>query len=134
MSKDLSSDYKSAVVTENYDNYSDPAFYNYQLQTDSPASRINTNIKLFNETNKTNNCQVTSSNDDDSGYVYSYEQTEELNSTKTGSGYYFVFTGPMNNRKNNLFKKFETDFQNRINKTYHLDNFREPGTLVNLVF
>jgi hypothetical protein len=131
--KYYSPDQKAAAITDNPESYSNPATYNYQLQTNSPASRINTNVKLFNEKGKINDYEVLDYEDDDSNNDYSYEITDTTSSKKTGLGYYFVINGPVNSQENNLLNNYTTEFQKKINKTYHLNNFREPGTLVNLV-
>jgi hypothetical protein len=132
--KYFSSDQKAVTVTENSESYSNPAVYNYQFQTNTPASKIISTTKPFNEANKINNYEDTESEDDDSNDSYVYEQTEEISNTKTGSGYYIIINGPVDMPENNLLEKFTTEIQKRINKTYHLEYFREPGTLVDLVF
>jgi|GEM_PF-2649623 hypothetical protein len=125
--------YKAVVLNEELNQSANSAVYSLKLNPQAPAAQISKANKTFLEAAKANYFQIDDTEDESTGSIGNY-LPEKIENNKKGSGFYIVIGGRDNFPSTKLLKNFTSEFQKRINKTYHLGFEREPGTLVDLVF
>lgn len=131
--KSSSLNYKAVVLNEDLNQSVNAAVYSLKLNPQAPAAQISKANKTFLEAAKANHFQIDDTEDESTESIGNY-LPEKIESNKKRSGFYIVIGGRDNFQSSKLIKNFTSEFQKRINKTYHLGFEREPGTLVDLVF
>lgn len=130
--KSSSGNYHAVVLNEDTNQSVNAAVYSLKLNPQAPAAQISKANKTFLEAAKANYLGIENAEEDSTESLANY-LPEKIESNKKGSGFYIVFGGRDNFPSSKLIKNFTSEFQKRINKTYHLGFEREPGTLVDLV-
>lgn len=123
--KNLSDDKKFAIVTEKADedlkNHNELRFQEY-----TPVARPLESSTIFNETKK-----VKRTRKNFYRHYYSEEETQKSVESKNEKGFYIIIDGMIFQPEK---KNEELSYiQKRINKIYHLNYARDPGTLVNVI-
>lgn len=128
--KQITEDTKNTIVSEQQDNSSNPALFNYQYQNNVPVSLLSTAGKPYNETTKPLVSKDNSSSNDEAEDSDYYIEEANESARQNVSGYYIIDKNAA--VSGSKLQKSRSPMQARLNKTYNLNFGIEPGTIVNI--
>jgi len=128
----ISEETKSTIVSEQQNNSSNPASFNYQFQHSVPVSLLSTANQPYNEATKPfKNDEVSTTKDDTETSDY-YVEDSNGKTQKNNLGYYIIDSRIATTSKGKSGQKLSNPFRDRLNKIYSVNYGIEPGTIVNV--
>jgi len=127
----ISQDSKNAIVSEKPDTQQDFNSYNLRFQQNVPVSNLLSAGQSFNELNKSSS----SKKDSAKSKKYYADDSSSNNSSEqpTNLGFYIVNNNSGNYALVSAQQKI-ISVKQQINKTYHLNNIVDTGSLVNVIY
>lgn len=124
----------STLTSEKFESASSIQEYNLKLQANTQLAGLENSNQVFNES-KTANVKFSKAlHRYQTGDSDDFEEENNSEEIKTGTGYYIVINRNENDSDVNKIKNHTDNFYEKIKQAYSLGFRKEPGTLVNLIF
>jgi|GEM_PF-3257877 hypothetical protein len=133
LSKEISNELKSRIVTEKPVERQDFDSYNLRFQQNVPASNLLSALPSYNEINQTTNSKRTSSRDSKNKNKNNFNFTHAEQNFNSVIGYYVVDSFNSSKESQSAQKSKTSPIKQQLYKAYHINNVFETGSLVNIV-